>query len=172
MNAYLLVLRVIHILSGVFWAGSTFLMASYVEPSIRNAGPEGGKVMQGIAARGYARVMAIAGGLAILAGLLLYWTASGHLRLAWITSGQGLALTLGGLSAIVAMVVGLGVAGRTVARLQALGAEVQAGGGPPSPEQAAEMAMLSGRMRSAGVWNAGLLAFTVLAMAAAQELFF
>jgi hypothetical protein len=116
--------------------------------------------------------MGVAGGLNIVAGFILYWTASGHLRLAWITSGQGLALTLGGLSAIVAMVVGLGVAGRTVGRLQAVGAEVQAAGGPPSPEQAAHMASLSERLRSAGVWNAGLLVFTVLAMAGAQELFF
>jgi hypothetical protein len=172
MHVYLLILRWIHILSGVFWAGSTFLMATHIEPSIRASGPEGGKVMQRIAARGYAMVMGVAGGLNIVAGFILYWTASGHLRLAWITSGQGLALTLGGLSAIVAMVVGLGVAGRTVGRLQAVGAEVQAAGGPPSPEQAAHMASLSERLRSAGVWNAGLLVFTVLAMAGAQELFF
>ncbi len=171
MNVYLLVLRWIHILSGVFWAGSTFLMATFIEPSIRGSGPEGGKVMQKIAARGYARVMGIAGGLAILAGLLLYWTASGHLRLAWIMSGQGLALTLGGLSAIIAMFVGIGLAGRTVGRMQALGAEIQASGGPPSPEQAAQLASLGEQLRNAGVWNAGLLAFTVLAMAGAQEFF-
>ncbi len=172
MNVYLLVLRWIHILSGVFWAGSTLVFATYIEPSIRASGPEGGKVMQRLAAAGYSKAMAIAGGLTVLAGLLLYWTASGHLRLAWITTGQGLALTLGGLSAIVALVIGFSIQSKAVKRMGAIGAAVQAAGGPPSPEQAAEMATLSERLRNAGVWNAGLLAFTVLAMAGAQELFF
>jgi hypothetical protein len=108
----------------------------------------------------------------VLAGLLLYWTASGNLRLAWITSGQGLALTLGGLSAIIALVIGFAVQSKAVKRMGAIGAAIQAAGGPPSPEQAAEMAGLSEKLRNAGVWNAGLLAFTVLAMAGAQELFF
>lgn len=172
MDAYLLILRWIHILSGVFWAGSTFLMAIIIEPSIRSMGPDGGAVMQRIAARGYARIMTIAGTLTIAAGLLLYWTASGHFRWAWITSGQGLALTLGALAAIAAMGIGGAVAGRTVSQMQALGAEIRAAGGPPTPEQAAKLASFSERLRTAGVWNTGLLAFTVLAMAGAQELFF
>lgn len=172
MNAYLLILRIIHILSGVFWAGSTLVFATYIEPSIRASGPEGGKVMQRLAAAGYSKAMAVAGSLTVLAGLLLYWTASGHLRLAWVTSGQGLALSLGGLSAIIALVIGYFVQFRAIARMQAIGASVAAAGGPPSPEQGAEIASLRERLRNAGVWNAGLLAFTVLAMASAQELFF
>jgi hypothetical protein len=172
MNVLILVLRIIHIGSGVFWAGSAMLAASFIEPTVRKSGPDGAKFMQALARAGYARAMFGAGILTVLAGLSLYWIASGGLRLAWITTPQGLTLGLGGLTAITALGVGYFVQFRTIGRLQALGGQVQAAGGAPTPEQGAEMAAAAATLRSAGVWNAGLLGFTVLCMAAAQELFF
>ncbi len=172
MNVTILVLRIIHITFGVFWAGSAMLAASFIEPTVRKAGPEGGKFMLGLARAGFARAMLGAGVITVLAGLSLYWIASGGLRLAWITSAQGLTLGLGGLSALVGLGVGYFLQFRTIARMQAIGGQVQAAGGTPTPEQGAEMAQASQTLRSAGVLNAGLLGFTVLCMAAAQELFF
>lgn len=50
MNFYLIVPRLIHIGSGVFWAGAAVMIAAFLEPTVRAAGPEGGRFMQRLAA--------------------------------------------------------------------------------------------------------------------------
>jgi len=47
----ILILRVIHILLGVFWAGAVFMVALFVQPAIAASGPEGGKVMGALVKR-------------------------------------------------------------------------------------------------------------------------
>ena len=39
MHALQLVLRLVHIVFGVFWVGAAFFLAMFLEPSIRAAGP-------------------------------------------------------------------------------------------------------------------------------------
>ena len=41
MNTTLVVLRVLHIAAGVFWAGAIMFFGLFLEPSIRAAGPGG-----------------------------------------------------------------------------------------------------------------------------------
>jgi hypothetical protein len=48
----------------------------------------------------------IVAALTILSGTALYWRNSNGLDSAWITSPPGLAFTIGGLAAIVAMAIG------------------------------------------------------------------
>jgi hypothetical protein len=52
--------------------------------------------------------------------------------------------------------------------MQALAKEMQAAGGPPKPEQLAEMQKLQARMGKAGVWGAILLVISTAAMAIAR----
>ncbi len=42
MHAVMIALRLLHILLGVFWAGTLFFIVTFLEPSVRAAGPEGG----------------------------------------------------------------------------------------------------------------------------------
>jgi len=42
----IIIMRLIHILSGVAWAGGAFMLAGFVTPAAQKSGPSGGQVMQ------------------------------------------------------------------------------------------------------------------------------
>ena len=81
MNVYLILLRLIHIGSGVFWAGTAIMMAAFLEPTVRAAGPEGGRFTQQLTGQSrFSLFMSLSALLNALSRLLLYWPLSEHLR--------------------------------------------------------------------------------------------
>lgn len=172
MDYYVIVLRIIHILGGVFWAGGAFALIGFVSPAAAQAGPAGAKFMQRLnMGTRWNMGISAAAGLAILSGLLLYWRASGGLRPEWLSTGTGITFTIGGLSAVIAMGVGIQVGGVS-RRMAELGQQIEAAGGPPSPENAAKLAAFQARLQSLGTLTAVLLVITVLAMAGARYVSF
>jgi hypothetical protein len=171
MLVLLLILRVIHILGGVFWAGSSFLMTAFVEPTVRGAGDDGRRFMGRFAAQsGFTTAMLIAASATVAAGLWLWWIVSDGLSRAWLETGRGAGLTIGIVAASIAYVVGYVMQNRSIRRLVAIGGRVAASGGPPSPEQAAEMTRLTDTVRKGGRIVMVLLLIAVTLMATARYL--
>ena len=168
MDLYMIILRLIHIFFGVFWAGTTFFFVSFLQPTVKAAGPEGGKVMQRLAQSRFATVMPLAAGLTVVAGALMYWRVSGGLQVGWITSGTGLSLTIGAVGGILAFVIGLVVSRPAIVRVAELAKEMQAAGGPPTPAQMAEIQSLQKTLSSGAIWTAVLVAIALLGMAVAR----
>lgn len=169
MDYYLLLLRIVHILGGAFWAGSAFMLVQFVAPAVRLAGPEGAKFMQRLVlGTRFVLVTAATAGLTVLTGLLLYWRASGGLNTDWMSTGTGVMFTIGGLAGIIALFAGSAI-GANSRKLANLGASLQ---GPPSPEQATEIAGLQNRLSNLGAVTAILLLVTLIVMASAQNVFF
>jgi uncharacterized membrane protein len=97
MDIYLLLLRLIHIVAGVFWAGGLFTLALFILPSVNTSMPEGGKVMQRLmAAYHFPVYMLSAAALTLLSGLLMYAKQSRGFSMSWIGSLHGMVLTIGG----------------------------------------------------------------------------
>ena len=165
ITLYVIVLRLLHILGGVFWVGAAWMIAGFLYPTANAAGPEGTKFLQRLFQSRLPALVSAAAGLNILAGLLLYWRDSLGLRVDWITSRAGLAFTVGGLSAIAAFVIGFAVSKPVADKLGMLGKEVAAAGKPPTPEQAAEIQRLAKRTADAATWVAVLLAIALITMA-------
>jgi len=170
MTLYVIVLRLLHILGGVFWVGAAWMIAGFLYPTANAAGPEGAKFLQRLFQSRLPALVSAAAGLNILAGLLLYWRDSLGLRVDWITSRAGLAFTVGGLSAMAAFVIGFAVSKPAADRMGALGKEIQAAGKPPTPEQAAELGRLGKRTADAATWVAVLLAMALITMAISRYL--
>ena len=103
------VLRLIHIFSGVYWAGSIFFFVTFLEPSIRSLGPDGGKVMIRLFERGYLKLMPVVAIVTILSGLWLLWILSSGFSSDYMGSAMGIALSTGAVFAIVALITGLTV---------------------------------------------------------------
>jgi uncharacterized membrane protein len=165
----MVILRMIHILSSVIWAGAVIFLTVVLQPAIAGGGPEAGRFMQRLASqRRFRLVMAIAPMLTVLSGLVLYGRVSAGFQMAWITSGTGLSLTIGALATVLTFVVFGVFQGPVVARQQILGAEVQRSGGAPTSAQAAEMQVLQRRMRGVMLWTTLLLTVAVLAMSGAR----
>lgn len=169
MDWGIVLLRLVHIGAGVFWAGGAFLVAGFLEPAVRGAGPEGGRFMQRLVQQHRLPMYLLAAGaLAILSGVVLYWRMSGGLQPAYVTSPVGLTFALGGLAAILAFVLASIESAPVAARLGAAAGAMQAAGGPPTPEQLAELGGLQARLTRALRLTAGLLAVAVIAMAIAR----
>jgi hypothetical protein len=168
MNIVMVILRLIHIFSGVFWAGSAFVLAAFVEPAVAASQPEGNKFMQKFMSGGYLIAASIAGPLTVLAGLVMYWNDSGGLQASWIATPLGLGLTVGAIGGLVAFFIGFFITRTAAEKLAALGKQIQAAGKPPTPEQMGQLKALQERLTSASIWVAIALAVTVAAMATAR----
>ena len=158
-------LRLIHILSAIFWMGSTLFIGLILEPALATLGPEGGKVMPKLAGGALSRAMSVTGLLTILSGLGMYFSHSGGFDPAVMFSAR-LPLTLGALAGFAALLVGLLMQGPASKELGALGRQIAVQGGPPTPQQAARIAALRNTLRRGGRLEAVLMLLAVLGMVA------
>lgn len=171
MNWLTIVLRLVHVTAGVFWAGAALTVIGFVAPTAKDIGPEGGRFIQRLTgARRLPVYMSLGALLTTLTGLWLYWRASGALQPGWITTGVGMGFTVGGLAGVIAFVVGMIVQEPAARRMAAIGMEIQSAGGPPSPALLAEMQALQERIGQGGLWTVAMLVVCVLAMSVAQYL--
>jgi uncharacterized membrane protein len=168
---FMLVFRFLHILAGILWVGSAFTFLLFVGPSAAEAGPAAGPVLRGIVEkRRFPKVITGIAITTVLAGWIL-WIRNGLVVTSfgdWVTSRVGLVFTIGGVLATVAMLGGVIGIGPNVERLQKLGAEVAAGGGPPSPQQAAELERVQAALKRNGQRDLILMILAAIAMATAR----
>ena len=171
MNLLVLTLRLVHIVLGVFWAGTLIFFAAFLVPSVQDAGPDGGKVMAALQRRRFLDIMPIAAALTIISGVWLYWRISVVFNLVWVTSPVGLALGIGGLLSLVAFGIAVGVMRPAALRAGALAQLVaQSPEGPERAAQASALQQLRRRSAIAGRLVAVLLTVTTALMAVARYL--
>jgi hypothetical protein len=167
MNWYMIVLRAIHLLSGVFWAGSTFLLAGYSE-LVLGAKSDKEQLSKMVRYARMSQMVGLGGFLSLISGALMYWQVSGHLNLGWITGGQGLALTVGGLAGLGAVLAGMFLVGLTNNGVVDLNQRVEESGGEITSTFAAELRVLRQRLEVGERTGGLLLVIAVLGMAVAQ----
>jgi len=169
MDVLMVVLRSVHIVLGVVWAGWTFSLAMFVNPAVMQAGPAGGQFMGALAGKTkLVPVMTVAPILIIITGLWMLWIVSGGFNAAYMGSTHGIVISTGSLVGIIAAVYGLGFVRPIAARVGKMGAQIAASGAPPTQEQVAEMGVLRGKLSVGGRNVAVLLLLTVLLMASAR----
>jgi uncharacterized membrane protein len=117
----MLALRIVHIVFGLFWAGTAIALAAFVIPAARANGATGGCVLREIMQqRRLSASLAVAAALTILSGATMYWRIATDMHDAWVRSRPGLVLGFGGLTALIAFVLGAVVAAPTARKLEAL----------------------------------------------------
>jgi len=167
----MILLRLIHILCGVFWAGTLIFVVTFLEPSVRAAGPEGARVMQALLRRHYLNIMPVIAALTILSGLDLLRRVSGGFHPSWFGSAPGLTLTAGSVVSVIAFAIGVFVMRPATLRIGGLMAEAAAAPeGPPRDAIVARAQALRRRSSLAARWVASLLAIAVVTMAIARYL--
>jgi uncharacterized membrane protein len=167
--AMVLLLRLIHILTGVFWVGGILVFARFVFPTAQALGPAAGPVMDHLMrVRKLPRALILAGLLTVLSGLGLFWRDSMGFRSKWMGTPTAMVFGFGGLLAILALVIGLTVNAPTAQRLAALSGKIQAQGSPPTPEQVAEVQRLQKRLGVVLPLITALVVLATVAMALAR----
>lgn len=159
MDSMLIIVRLLHVISGVFWAGTMMFVAFFLFPSIRDAGPEGGKVVAQLTRRRFTEIVPVIAIIAILSGLWLYWRASQGFQQPYMGSMAGMTYGTGGAAAILSLLIGLTIVRPSMKRA----AELAAGG--PDETRMAEIQKLRKRAGTGGQVVAVLLLVAVAAMA-------
>ena len=148
IDTSLVILRLVHIVTGVIWVGSLFVVVVFVQPSAAALGPAGAPFMSELRRRRFVDVVFIVALFTVLAGSFLYWR-DWHAYPSfgdWIDSSFGASLTVGGLLAIAGVGVAAAVTRPTIKRLVALGRQVAESDGPPTPVTAARIGALQHRL--------------------------
>jgi hypothetical protein len=171
MIVLFLVMRVVHVLVGVYWAGTIIFVATLLMPSVRDAGPDGGKVNLALMRRGYMNILPVVAVLTILSGFWLYWhdmvTSGGT----WAGSMSARIYGVGAVAALVGFVIGIFVMRPNAMKLRAMMEAMP--NTPEGPARAALMAEMNGpraKMAAAAPRVATLLAIAVVCMAVARYL--
>ena len=165
MNYEILILRLLHIVFGVFWAGSVIFFALIVQPRLARLGP----AVLGPAMASLAPVMskALIGSavITIVAGVTLAFRLRDPDT--WFNTGWGWAILIGFVASIGALSAGITL---TVLshRMIALGQAIQ--GRAPTPEEGSEMQRLSTRLPRLGRSAAVMVIIAVGAMESARLL--
>lgn len=167
-NIITIVLRLIHIFSGIAWVGGLWLFVLFVSPTVAALGPDGGKFVAHLVLQTrYIVYVAGAAGLTILAGWTLWIYRYG---LPSLQTAPGVTFALGGVFGLIAGIIGGAIVAPTARQLATLGTEIARGGKPPTPEQGAQMKGMQARLKSASEWTAILATIAVLCMATARYL--
>jgi len=126
------VLRFLHIVAGITWAGSAILMNLIIGPAI-NATGDVGKQFAGylMGKTAFSKLMSLSGFTTVLAGTALYGINSNWFSSDWMMTGQGIGFGIGAVAGVLALIFGIMV-GNANGALAALGAQIQ---GKPTPEQ-------------------------------------
>ena len=109
-------MRVVHVLGACIWLGAAFFIAWFLMPAMRDAGPDGGKVIAAVQKRGWVVLMPVIATIPVLTGFWLYRPYMGA------AGNASKYLGLGGVIGVIALVIGGGVVGRSMSKAEKLSA--------------------------------------------------
>jgi uncharacterized membrane protein len=165
VDILVVVLRIIHIVAGVFWVGSSLFTGIFLGPAVSATAEAGQRVLAQLTTK--ARITAAisaSAGLTVLAGGWLYWIDSQGLTSGWTHSGPGTGFGIGALFAIVGAIFG-GLVGRDMSTLGKLSTEIS---GKPTPEQLGKIGAARKQLAYAGPASTITLLIALLCMATAR----
>jgi uncharacterized membrane protein len=165
-------LRIVHIVTGVIWVGSLFVVVVFVQPSAATLGAAGAPFMSELRRRRFVDVVFVDAVFTVVAGAFLYWH-DWHTSPSfgdWVGSSFGASLTVGALLAVSGLVVAASFTRPTIGRLVSLGRQVAESGGTPPPETASRIGALQRRLVVAERVSFSLVLLAVVAMASARYL--
>jgi uncharacterized membrane protein len=133
MRAEFLVLRFVHIISGIMWVGSGIFVAFFLIPALAANRQLMPAVMEGLQRRRVFIIIPTAGLLAILSGVRLLWIDSAGFADSYMQTGPGRTFSIGGTAAIIALLFQVLVSRPAGVKLGAIAAQLA--GSPPANER-------------------------------------
>ena len=166
---YLIVLRFVHVIASVCWAGGGFVNFLFIGPTARDLAPAGMQFLAHMAGkRRFNTFMVINSTLTVLSGALLLWASTGGDLMTYMQTGPGLGFVLGSLAGVVVYFVGMFGVGMPIGKLSQLGEEIQKAGVPPTPAQVAELQKLEKTISVNEKVDFALVAVSLILMATAR----
>lgn len=159
------VLRFVHIIAGIFWAGGAVLMNLIIGPAIGATGDAGKQFVGHLMGKTiFSKFMLASGAITVLAGSILYGIDSNWFSSGWMMSPTGTGFGIGAISGIIALVFGF-LIGSTNGKLALLGMQIQ---GKPTNEQLAALGALRKRQVIVTNGNTIFILISIALMASAR----
>src|SRR5262245_12376373 len=114
------ILRLVHVVGGVFWVGSVLFVTFVLMPTLRRAGPAGVAIMKDLGRR-MSMIMIVSAILTMGAGIWLMMIQSGGAPGVWMLSPMGRTFGIGGALAILAFLLGISINAPAASRMSAIG---------------------------------------------------
>jgi uncharacterized membrane protein len=166
----LIALRILHIVTGVFWAGAVFFIVSFLLPTFKAVGPDAGKVFAELRRRNMFNWIPAIALVTIITGLWMYMLRMGTAA-NWAASREAMALGGGAVSAILALLIGTFVMrANTLKAADMAAAAMQMPAGAERDARMAEVQAMRARAAMAARTVATLLLIAVVTMAMARYL--
>jgi uncharacterized membrane protein len=144
MEDWLGIVRLVHVLFGVFWVGSVLFTVLILKPRLARLGPAYEKPVMGAIMPRVVPAMFASAFIVFISGTIITFTMRAGDLGSLLTTGWGLMIFVGILATLGAMSVGLGGLTPTGMKLAKISDELN--GQPPTPEQAATLTRLGRRM--------------------------
>ena len=170
MGAEILVLRLVHVVGGIFWVGSALFTALFLIPALAKAGgPATGQVMAALQQRRLFTVLPTVAVLTILSGVRLMQIASGGFGPGYFATPNGRTYAISALAAIIAFVGSLLVSRPTAVRTGKVAASLAAASDESTRATLrSELATLQRRGAISGTIATILLVLSAAGMAVAR----
>jgi uncharacterized membrane protein len=120
MIGEMLILRLLHVVSAVFWVGAVLFISFFLLPAMAQAGPAGAPVMQGLQQRKVLTVIPIVAVVTLLSGFRLMQITSGGVWGDYFMTTSGATYGVTALIALAAFLVGVFVGRPATLRVQKL----------------------------------------------------
>jgi hypothetical protein len=161
------ILRLIHVLTAIFWLGGITVVARFLMPSGRDLGSVAAPVMTHLMqVRKLPVALLVAGWLTVLSGSALYMRAGSAMGPVWYGSGPGRIFGLGGALGVIAILIGTFGNVPTVRRMGRVGAALQTS--QANAELTSEMQRLQARLGRLTTTVFALLLLAAACMAVAR----
>ncbi len=159
------VLRFVHIIAGIVWAGGGLMMNLVIGPAIGATGDTGRQFAGHLISKtAFSKIMMASAVLTVLAGGALYGINSNWFSSGWMMTGTGIGFGIGAAAGIAAFVFGFMIS-KTNSALAALGAQIQ---GKPTDAQMVLMAALRKRQVFVTTANTICMIISIVLMASAR----
>ena len=172
MNFLVIVLRLLHIIAGVFWVGAALMLTFFISPTVGATKEAGQGFMRHFMGKTKFNIAMWTSALTtVIAGAILYWLDSDGFTSAWMGSGPGIGFGVAAIFAFLGLLLGI-FQSRNSNAMAKLGEQIQSQGTPPSPEQVARLQSLGKALGIGGTLNAAFLILATVGMAIARYLRF
>lgn len=168
-NVIVLLLRFLHIFAGIAWAGAGFLALTVISPYIAKMQVQGGGMSSFYQTSRWSAFMGAAGGITVLAGLILYFGRSlfGWATMVFSQAGTTV-LTIGAVAGVLALLHGGAILSRKQRQFGEFAASIT---GAPTADQRAQLAKLMQDLQMHTYISFALVLISVIGMAIARHIY-
>ena len=164
-----ILLRLLHILSGIFWVGAAYAMFVFLQPTAAATGREGQRFMLHLIRNRHLTDVVLGSAiLTVAAGLIMIWRDSNGLDLALLSRPPVLGFAIGGTSAIIALLLFAFVGYPTTRRIIGIGSRLEAEQRPPTEGEQRSVADAQRTLRLVGLSVLVFVGIAAASMATAR----